>query len=72
MIGKIIGAVLGERAAKQSGDMSGPSGALLGAGAAAAIRRLGPLGLIAAMIGGFFLKRHLEKPDARRATRVPR
>ena len=64
MIGKIIGAVAGERLAKQVGGVNGAGGALLGVGAAAVIRRLGPLGLVAATVGGYFLKKHLDKKDA--------
>lgn len=46
MIGKIIGGMLGRRAAQRYGN-SGVGGALLGAGVAAVARRgLGPLGLL--------------------------
>lgn len=49
MIGKILGAIAGERAAKHVRGLGGPGGALLGAGAAALIRRLGPLGLVSTL-----------------------
>jgi len=61
MIGKIIGAIAGNRAAKHVSGISGPGGAVLGVGAAALARRLGTAGLIAAGVGGYFLKRHLDK-----------
>ena len=62
MIGKIIGAIVGSRAAKsQPGGMDGPGGALLGAGAVAVVRRFGIPGLIAAGVGGYALKRYNEK-----------
>ncbi len=60
MIGKIIGAVAGKNLAQQVGG-SGPAGALLGAGAVAVIRRLSPVTLVAAAVGGYLLKRHYDK-----------
>lgn len=60
MLVKIIGAIAGERIAKSSG-MTGTSGALLGAGAATVLRRLGPIGFIAAAAGGYALKKYLDK-----------
>lgn len=64
MIGKILGAIAGERAAKHVRGLGGPGGALLAAGAAALIRRLGPLGLVAVAVGGYALKRHLDAKNA--------
>ncbi|EPR11076.1 hypothetical protein M527_03115 [Sphingobium indicum IP26] len=64
MIGKILGAIAGERAAKHVRGLGGPGGALFGAGAAALIRRLGPLGLVAVAVGGYALKRHLDAKSA--------
>ena len=61
MIGKIIGAIVGQRAAQHVSGVSGPGGVILGAGAAAVARRLGPVGLIAAGVGGYLLKRHYDK-----------
>ncbi len=60
MIGKIIGAVAGQRVAQNSG-VNGPAGALLGAGAVSVARRLGPVGLILAGLGGYAYKRHRDK-----------
>ena len=61
MLGKIIGAVVGERAARHVSGVNGTGGALLGAAVPSLLRRLGPLGLIAAAAGGYALKRHSEK-----------
>jgi hypothetical protein len=61
MIGKIIGAIAGKRAAQHIGGVNGTGGALLGAGAAAVIRRLGPVGLAVAAAGGYALKRRHDK-----------
>ena len=63
MIGKVIGAMVGERIAHSVGGISKTNGALLGAGAAMVLRRLGPAGLIAAAVGSYALKRHLAKRE---------
>lgn len=64
MIGKIVGAMIGERIAKRVGGVNGAGGAILGAGAATLLRRLGPVGMIAAAVGGYALKRHYDKREA--------
>jgi hypothetical protein len=46
MIGKVIGALVGREIDRRDGR-GGFKGALLGAAAAGAMRRLGPLGLLA-------------------------
>ena len=63
MLGKIIGAVIGKNVAENAGG-EGTGGALLGIGAAALLRRLGPVGLVAAAAGGYVLKRHFDKKAA--------
>ena len=64
MLGKIIGAVAGKKIANQVGGISGTGGALLGAAAPVVLRRLGPLGMVAAAVGGYALKRSLDKRQA--------
>jgi hypothetical protein len=66
MIGKIIGAIAGERLSRNVSGVGGTGGALLGVGAATLARRLGPVGLIAAAVGGYVIKKHYEKRDARK------
>ncbi|MES2492472.1 MAG: hypothetical protein V4579_04225 [Pseudomonadota bacterium] len=61
MLGKIIGAMAGARAARSAGAGSGPGGALLGAAAVAVARRFGIPGMIAAAAGGYALKRYTER-----------
>jgi hypothetical protein len=62
MIGKIIGAAIGERVARRSGG--GARGALIGAMAPAIARRLfGPLGL--ALAGGYAAKKYYDSRKAR-------
>lgn len=63
MIGKLIGAFAGERLARSTAGVSGPMGAMLGAGTAAAVRRMGPIGLVAALAGGFAFKRYLDRRE---------
>lgn len=64
MLGKLIGAIVGERAARHVSGVSGTGGAVLGAVAPTVIRRLGPAGLIAALAGGYLLKRYADKQQA--------
>lgn len=66
MIGKIIGAIAGERIGKQVSGINGTGGALLGAASATLLRRLGPIGLVAAAAGGYAVKKVLDKRRAKR------
>ena len=70
MFGKILGGIVGAKAADHVSGVGGTSGALLGVGAAALARRLGPVGLIAALAGGYAFKRYKDKQD--RATARPK
>lgn len=67
MLGKIIGAVVGAKAAKNTRGVDEPGGALMGVAAVALARRFGIPGMIAAAAGGYALKRYNEK----RSTRKP-
>jgi hypothetical protein len=69
MIGKLIGAAVGAKAAQHARGVNGPAGALLGMGAVAVARRMGPLGWVAAAAGGYALKRYNDKREAQQATR---
>jgi hypothetical protein len=68
MLGKIIGAMAGAKAAEHSRKVDGAGGALLGALAVPVVtriaRRMGPLGWIAAAAGGYAYKRYTEKSAA--------
>lgn len=72
MIGKLIGAAAGRRIANNVSGIGGTSGALLGVGAATLMRRMGPVGLVAAAVGGWALKKHFEKQDERPGTKNAR
>ena len=70
MLGKIIGAMAGAQAAEHSKKIPGAGGALLGTLAVPIVtrivRRMGPIGWIAAAAGGYALKRYNDKqPPAR-------
>jgi hypothetical protein len=65
MIGKLIGAVVGAKAAESArGGLGGAGGALVGAGTVALARRLGPIGLIAAAAGGYAFKKYRDRKQA--------
>lgn len=71
MLGKIIGAIAGERAARHLNGVNGPMGAALGAGAVSLARRFGPLGLLAAVAGGYAFKRYRERQDRQQGEKAP-
>ena len=58
MIGKIIGALVGREIDQRDGS-GGFKGALIGAGAAGLLRRMGPLGLI--LGGGYVAKKAYDR-----------
>lgn len=65
MIGNIIGAVAGNQAAKHIQGIDGTGGAVLGVVATTVLRRLGPVGLVAAAVGGYALKRYADRRKAK-------
>lgn len=65
MLGKIIGGVLGAKAARKRGGVDEPGGAIMGVAAVALARRFGLPGMIAAAAGGYALKRYNEKKRAK-------
>lgn len=62
MIGKVIGALVGGEIDRRHGS-NGLKGAVLGAVAAGAMRRLGPLGLL--LGGGYVAKKAYDRHKAR-------
>ena len=70
MIGKLIGAVAGAKATEHVKGVGGAGGALLGMAAPMVLRRLGPMGLIAAAVGGYAYKRYTDKKAKRPARRA--
>ena len=69
MIGRIIGAAAGAKAAEHSKSLGGAGGAVLGLVAEPVVRRvamtvlrrIGPIGWIAAAAGAYAYKRHSDK-----------
>lgn len=61
MLGKIIGGLIGARAARNARGVDEPGGALMGVAAVALARRFGLPGMIAAAAGGYALKRYNER-----------
>lgn len=71
MIGKIVTAVAGRSIARTvGGSAAGPAGALIGAAIPVvlprAARALGPVGMVAAAIGGLLFTRWLERRNERK------
>ena len=69
MIGKIIGAALGKKAADHMRGVSGTTGALLGAAAPVLLRRLSLPAMLAIAAGGYAYKRYNDKQQKRPARR---
>ena len=68
MIGKLIGALLGREIDRRDGS-GGLKGAVIGAVAAGALRRTGPIGLVLA--GGYVAKKIYDRRRDRRSTEGP-
>jgi len=71
MIAKIVTALAGRTLARSIGGVSaGPAGAIVGAALPIILpqiaRRLGPVGMIAAAVGGYFFTRYLARRAERR------
>ena len=64
MIGKVIGAFVGDRLAKQTSGMGGASGAALGVIGAAVLRRMSLPAMLALGAGGYVAKKVLDKKSA--------
>ena len=65
MIGKLIGAMVGAKAADRIRGVNEPGGALMGAAAVALARRFCLMGLVATAAGGYALNRYNERRRAR-------
>ncbi|QGN55039.1 hypothetical protein [Novosphingobium sp. Gsoil 351] len=61
MLGKLMGAYAGARAAKETRGVDQPGGAVMGMAAVAIARRFGLPGMIAAAVGGYALKRYNDR-----------
>jgi hypothetical protein len=63
MIGKVIGAFLGGKAAQHVRGIEGPTGAALGVIAPALIRRLSWPAMIALGVGGYLAKKLVDQQE---------
>lgn len=62
MIGNLIRMVAGRAVARQVGGVSaGPLGMAAGAALPFVLRRFGPMGMIGAAVGGYAIKKYLDK-----------
>ncbi|HUD92233.1 hypothetical protein [Sphingobium sp.] len=69
MIGKIVGALAGKKLAGRTPGMSATGGLVLGAAATSLLKRVGPFGLAAALVGSYLIKRnHVRKAGAGRVS----
>lgn len=64
MIGKVIGAFVGDKIAKKAGGVGGASGAALGVIAATALRRMSLPAMIALGAGGYLAKKYMDRKEA--------
>ncbi len=69
MIGKVLGAFLGGKAAQHVRGIEGPTGAALGVLAPAIIRRLSWPTMVALGVGGYLAKKVLNKDSTGPASR---
>lgn len=70
MLGKIVGAVVGGKIAERTRSVSGPTGALLGAAVPAVIARMSLPAMLAVGVGGYFLKKRMDRKAAGPQPRV--
>ena len=63
MIGKIIGAFVGDKLAKQTSGLGGATGAALGVAATSLIARLSLPSMLAILAGGYAAKLFSERSD---------
>lgn len=71
MIGKIVGAFLGGKAAQHVRGIEGPTGAALGVLAPALIRRLSWPAMVALGVGGYLAKKVIDKEAASKPVGKP-
>ena len=71
MIGKIIGAFVGDRLAKQTRGVGGATGAALGVVATTVLRRMSLPAMLALGAGGYLAKKVLDKQTDDTSTTTP-
>lgn len=71
MLGKILGAFAGAKAAEHTKGVGGTGGALLGVAAVSLLKRLSLPGLIAVTAGGYAFKKWSDKQAKRKSFETP-
>lgn len=71
MIGKVIGAFVGDKVARQTSGMGGATGAALGVLATSVIRRMSLPAMIVLGAGGYAAKKLWDKSETKAATGEP-
>ena len=71
MIGKVIGAFVGDKIAKQTSGVGGATGAALGVVATTVLRRMSLPAMIAIGAGGYVAKKMLDKRADKTAHQTP-
>ncbi|MBX7496853.1 hypothetical protein K3172_13395 [Qipengyuania sp. 6B39] len=71
MIGKVIGAFVGDKIAKQTSGVGGATGAALGVLATTVLRRMSLPAMIAIGAGGYVAKKMLDKRADKTADQTP-
>ena len=71
MIGKVIGAFVGDKVAKQTSSVGGASGAALGVIATTVLSRLSLPAMVALGVGGYVAKKVFDKKQAADAGTTP-
>tara|TARA_B100002049_G_C15734300_1_gene231757 strand:+ start:121 stop:381 length:261 start_codon:yes stop_codon:yes gene_type:complete len=71
MIGKVIGAFVGDKLAKQTSAVGGASGAALGVIATTVLRRMSLPAMVALGVGGYVAKKVLDKKQDDEAVSAP-
>lgn len=71
MIGKVVGAFLGDKIAKQTSGMGGATGAALGVLATSVIRRMSLPAMIAVGAGGYLAKKYMDRQPTKGRSEAP-
>lgn len=71
MIGKLVGAFVGDKLAKQTSQFGGATGAVLGVAAASVLRRMSLPMMIVLGAGGYVAKKMIDKNKEKQAEPKP-
>lgn len=66
-MGDLLGAIAGNKAAEHVRGVNGTAGTLLRFATPTVLRRMGPLGLVAAVAGGYAYKTYAKRQEVKKA-----